>query len=263
MRAWTSERSDEQQKGRDARQKKQNAVQVHSLNGLGTTAFTLPSLGMRLTVTNYLDVISSWCFWALPAWRALQERFHNQVDFQWKIALMDATGLPPTREATEWYYRRSGMLMRSPFMLHSGWVQAGAQEYLPPNLVAEAGKDFGVGDDRIWSAISTAGLRDGRPFGDWDVAAEVGANAANLQTGKLLDRAKSPEVEERVRASTSEWHAMNVTQRPTFVIASPIGDRAVFSGFAKVEPMAAAIDAMLEDLVGYQAHAAHFGTPPA
>jgi hypothetical protein len=54
-----------------------------------------------------------------------------------------------------------------------------------------------------------------------------------------------------------------VTQRPTFVIDTPIGDRAVFSGFAKVAPMAATIDAMLDDLVGYRAHSAHFGEAPA
>jgi hypothetical protein len=46
------------------------------------------------------------------------------------------------------------------------------------------------------------------------------------------------------------------------VIDSPIGDRAVFSGFAKIAPLAATIDAMLDDIVGYEAHAAHFGSPP-
>jgi hypothetical protein len=54
-----------------------------------------------------------------------------------------------------------------------------------------------------------------------------------------------------------------VTQRPTFVVDSPIGDRAVFSGFAKVAPLIATLDAMLDDIAGYQAHAAHFGEPPA
>ena len=49
---------------------------------------------MRLTLTNYLDVISSWCHWAIPAWQELRERYSDRVDFQWKIALMDKTGLP-------------------------------------------------------------------------------------------------------------------------------------------------------------------------
>lgn len=117
---------------------------------------------MRLTVTNYLDVISSWCFWATPAWRELRKRYHDRVDFRWKIALMDKSGLPPTREHTEWYYRRSGMLMRSPFLLDASWIEPGRAEYLEPNCVAEAARDLGIEDDRVWMALSHAELREGK-----------------------------------------------------------------------------------------------------
>ena len=217
---------------------------------------------MRLTVTNYLDVISSWCFWATPAWQELQERYPDSVDFRWKIALMDKTGLPPTRGHTEWYYRRSGMLMRSPFMLDASWVEAGRAEYLEPNCIAEAARDLGVEDDRVWRALSHAELREGRKIGDWAMAAEIAAKAAGLDSSKLLERAKSPEIEKRVRATTAEFHALQVNQRPTFVIDSPIGDRAVFSGFAKAAPLIATIDTMLDDIVAYRAHSAHFGELP-
>ena len=221
-----------------------------------------PISPMRLTVTNYLDVISSWCFWATPAWQELRARYGDQVDFRWKIALMDKTGLPPTLEHTEWYYRRSGMLMRSPFMLNATWVEPGRAEFLEPNCVAEAARDFGVEDDRAWMALSRAELREGKTIGDWNIAAGVVAKATGLDQNKLLERAKSPEIEKRVRESTMEFHAMQVTQRPTLVIDSPIGDRAVFSGFAKAGPLIAAIDSMLDDIVGYEAFAAHFGAPP-
>jgi predicted DsbA family dithiol-disulfide isomerase len=217
---------------------------------------------MRLSVTNYLDVISSWCFWATPAWQELRARYGNRVDFRWKIALMDKSGLPPTVEHTEWYYRRSGMLMRSPFMLSASWVEPGRVEYLEPNCVAEAARDFGIEDDRAWLALSRAELREGKTIGDWNVGAEVVAKATGLEQNKLLERAKSPAIEKRIRESTAEFHAMQVTQRPTLVIDSPIGDRAVFSGFAKAGPLIAAIDAMLDDIVGYEAYAAHFGAPP-
>ena len=217
---------------------------------------------MRLTVTNYLDVISSWCFWATPAWQELRNRYRDRVDFGWKIALMDKSGLPPTREHTEWFYRRSGMLMRSPFMLKTSWVEPGRAEYLEPNCVAEAARDLGIEDDRAWIALSNAELREGKRIGDWKVAAGIAAEASGLDQDKLLERAKSPEIEKRVRQSTAEFHAMQVTQRPTFVIDSPIGDRAVFSGFAKAAPVIATIDTMLDDIAGYQSHAAHFGASP-
>ena len=218
---------------------------------------------MQIKVTYYLDVISSWCFFAEPAWAALKGRYRDRVDFEWKIALMDATGLPTSKVQLAWYYRRSGTLMGSPFMLNTEWLQAGTTEYLVRNLIAEAAKDFGVTDDRVRLALSTAVLRDGKQADQWEPAAEIGAQAGGLDRSKLLARARSPEIEARVRASTTEFHALKATQRPTFVIDSEIGDRAVFSGFAKLPPLTAAVDSMLEDLAAYKSYASHFGTPPA
>ncbi|HEV2097155.1 MAG TPA: DsbA family protein, partial [Chthoniobacterales bacterium] len=175
-------------------------------------------------MTNYLEVISSWCFWAEPAWTELQRRYAGRVDFAWKIALMDASGFPRTKEQAEWFYRRSGMMMRSPFMLKAGWFEPNLQECLAPNLVAEAARDLGVTDDRVWLALASATLREGQRTGHWDLAAEIAARAGALDERKLLERARAPEIERRVRATTAEFHALQVTQRPTFVIDSDIGD---------------------------------------
>jgi predicted DsbA family dithiol-disulfide isomerase len=219
---------------------------------------------MKLKATIYLDVISSWCFWAQPAWEELKRRYADRVDFEWKIALMDASGFPKSIEQTEWFYRRSGMMMRSPFMLKPGWFEPNLQECLAPNLVAEAARDFGVTDDRVRMALANATEREGLKTNNWELAAEIGAKAGSLDQAKLLERARSSEIEARARASTAEFHALQVTQRPTFVIDSEIGDRAIFSGFAKLEPVASTIDAMLDDLAAYASHAAHFGeSPPA
>ncbi len=217
---------------------------------------------MRISVTYYLDVISSWCFWAEPAWAELKRRYHDKVEFQWKIALMDKSGLPTSQEQHEWFYRRSGTIMRSPFMLSSDWCDHQQSEYLAPNCVAEAAKDFGITDDHVRLALAYAGLREGKRFAEWEIAAEIGAKAASVDAKELLERARSTVVETRVRADTADFHLLQVTQRPTFVFDSEIGDRAVFSGFARVAPLAAALDAMLDDAHAYTAHAAHFGAPP-
>ena len=218
---------------------------------------------MPLKITNYLDVISSWCFWAEPMWAELKQRYAGRVDFDWKIALMDETGMPKSRAQIEWYYRRSSMLMRSPFTLNPDWFEPGVNEYLAPNAVAEAARDLGINDDTVRVALATAMLREGRKAGDWDIAAEIGAATAGLAKEKLLKRAKSKEIEKRIRATTAEFHAMQVNQRPTFVIdSSETGDCAVFAGFAKIEPLAAATDAMLEDIAFYEQHASRYGTPP-
>ena len=217
---------------------------------------------MKLKVTYYLDVASSWCFLAEPAWAALKERFNGRVDFDWKIALMDAAGLPTSREQLAWFYRRSGTIMRSPFMLNTEWLQPGAVEYPVRNFVAEAARDLGVTDDRVRLALATAVLRDGKRADEWDIAAEIGAQAGGLAKEELLKGARSPAVEARVRTSTADFHALKATQRPTFLIDSDIGDRAVFSGFVRLAPLAAAVGAMLEDIAAYESHAAHFGASP-
>jgi predicted DsbA family dithiol-disulfide isomerase len=218
---------------------------------------------MRVTVTDYLDVVSSWCFWSEPTWAELKRRYEGRVAFQWKIALMDPTGLPTSREQEEWFYRRSGMMMRSPFMLNTSWYDPSLSEWLPPNCVAEAAKDFEIKDDRVRLALAYAALREGKKVGEWEIAAQIGADAAKIDRKELLEHAKSPAVETRIRASTAEFHALQVTQRPTFVIDTEIGDRAVFSGIVRLDPLTAALDSVLDDAAAYATHAAHFGAPPA
>jgi len=218
---------------------------------------------MRITITYYLDVVSSWCYWAEPAWAELKKRYEGRIDFQWKIALMDKSGLPTSREQHEWYYRRSGALMRSQFLLNADWADFGAAEYLAPNCIAEAAKDFGISDDRVRLAIAHAALREGKKIGDWKVSLEVAARAGGIDPTKLSDRARSSDIEKRIRSDTADFHKLQVTQRPTFVIDTEIGDRAVFSGFAKAAPIVAAVDATLDDAEAYTSYAAHFGTPPS
>src|SRR3954452_10364045 len=156
------------------------------------------------------------------------------------------------------------MMMTSPFMLKAGWFETNLQECLAPNLIAEAARDLGVTDDRVRMALANATEWEGQHTNDWNLSAEIAAAASGLDKQKVLDHARSPKIEARARATTAEFHALQVTQRPTFVVDSEIGDRAIFSGFAKLEPIAATIDAMLDDLAAYASHAAHFGeAPPA
>jgi len=218
---------------------------------------------MKITVTDYLDVVSSWCFWSEPTWAELKKRYDGRVAFQWKIALMDPVGLPTSREQEQWFYRRSGIMNRSPFMLNTDWYDASLKEWLAPNAVAEAAKDLGIVDDRVRLALGHAALREGKKVSDWNVCADIAASAAKVDKAKLLQTAQSPAVEKRMRESTAEFHAMQITQRPTFVIDTEIGDRAIFSGVVQLEPIAATIDSMLEDAEFYAAYKAHHGDPPA
>src|SRR5665213_927987 len=130
-----------------------------------------------MKVTYYLEVLSSWCYWSEPTWAELKARYTGRAEFDWKIALMRKEDFPVSREQADWFYRRSGMVMRSPVMLNSGWMEKGANaNYAGADLVAEACKDFGFTDDTIrpifFPSISEAWERASRI----DVAVDVAAN---------------------------------------------------------------------------------------
>ena len=216
-----------------------------------------------MKVVYFTEIMSSWCHWVEPVWVDLKTRYAGRAKFEWRIALMRPQDFPTSREQCDWFYRRSGTIMRSPYMLNSGWLEPELKgDYMAPNLVAEAGRDFGFTDDRLRLALAHAAEIDGRRVGALAEAVAVAAAATGLDPGKLRARAESAEVKARVDASTAAFHAHQIAQRPAFVATDVIGDKAVFSGLIRAEPIAAALDAMLADCAAYAAHAAHFGAPP-
>ncbi len=218
-----------------------------------------------MKITYYLEVLSSWCHWAEPAWTELKRRYEGRVQFDWRIALMNPGDFPVSRDQCDWFYRRSGgTAMHSGYMLNSGWFEASRKgRYHAPNLVAEAARDFGASGDAVRLALTEAAVRDGRKIGAIGEAVAVAAKAGRINPKKLLAHAESAAVSARANASTAEFHALQITQRPAFVIEDPIGDKAVFSGLVRVEPLAAAIEAMLADTAAYAAHRAHYGDTPS
>jgi predicted DsbA family dithiol-disulfide isomerase len=217
-----------------------------------------------MKITYYLEVMSSWCYWAEPTWAELKRRYADRVTFEWKIAKMQPDDWPLSREQCDWFYRRSGMVMRSPFMLSSGWWEPGVRENYPAaSFVAEAAKDFGFTGDEIRLALSHAAEREGTKVGRIEIAVDVAVKASGkLDAKKLRAAAESDAVRARVETSTKEFFAHQINQRPAFVLTDSIGDKAVFSGLARIEPLAATIDAMLGDVAAYTAHRVHFGEPP-
>ena len=216
-----------------------------------------------MKIVYYLEVVSSWCHWVEPVWAELQRRYAGRVEFQWQIALMPPEAFPTSQAQCDWFYRRSGTIMRSPYKLNSGWHSSGPQNYDAPNLVAEAGRDFGIEDDRLRLALSHAAVRLGLKVGDMTDSVAAASTALGLDPVKLRARAESPEVRARVDASTTEFLSHRIDQRPAFILTNTIGDKAVFSGLVRLDPIAATLDAMLADTAAYASYAAHFGAPPA
>ncbi|MGH8017718.1 MAG: DsbA family oxidoreductase [Opitutaceae bacterium] len=217
---------------------------------------------MAVKITYFVEILSSWCHWAEPAWDAVKARFGSAVECEWKIALMNPAGFPESREQCDWFYRRSGTVVRSPCMLDSGWLEPELRgDYTAANLVAEAGRDFGVTDDRLRRALTVAALREGQKIGRLETAAEIGAKITGASASELAARATSAEVRKRVEISTAEFHAHQIAQRPSFILTSEIGDKAVISGLWVAGPLIAAAEAMLGDAAAYRSHKTRFGGP--
>jgi predicted DsbA family dithiol-disulfide isomerase len=224
-------------------------------------------MSSAITVTYYLEILSSWCHWTEPAWTELKQRYGDRVDFQWRIALMNPADFPVSAAQCDWFYQRSGTVVNSSYRLNSGWLEAErAGHYEAPNWVAEAGRNFiGDSDDRIRIALANAAVLEGRKVGDINVSCEIGAQATGIDTAALQTAAKSEEIHARVTASTAEFYSHQINQRPSFVIQSNIGDKAVLSGAYRAAPLIATIDAMLEDssrYAAYGAYAAHHSNAP-
>lgn len=217
-----------------------------------------------MKATLYLEVVSSWCHLVEPTWAELKRRYAGRVEFQWKIALMRPEDFPVSRSQCDWFYRRSGLSVARPKPMNSGWFEPERKgDYSAPNLVAEAGKDLGFADDRLRLALAHAALIEGKRVGDLNVAVASAASALGIDPKDLKERAQSLEVRTRVEASTAEFYALKVNQRPAFLLEDPIGDRAVFSGLIRIEPLTATLDAMFADTNHYASFAAHFGPPPS
>ena len=220
-----------------------------------------------MKITYYLEVLSSWCYWAEPTWAELKRRYAGRgVGFDWKIALMKLEDFPVSKGQYEWYLQRSGgTIMRSPFKLNPGWVDfpVTAGTYPAASAVAEAARELGATGDEVRLALAHAGEREGRKVGRLAEAVALAAQVAKLPPKKLRARAESAEIAAKIKATTAEFFAHQISQRPAFVVEDGIGDKAVFSGLVRIEPLAATIEAMLADTAAYVAHGAHYGSPPA
>lgn len=219
-----------------------------------------------MKVTYYLEIFSSWCTYVEPVWASLKQAYAGRVEFEWKLARMNPEDFPASRSQCDWFYRRSGgTVMHCPEMLNSAWVEPSRNgHYEAAGRVAEAARGLGFEGDEIRLALAHAALREGRKVGDLGTAVAVAVKAAGrkLDARRLRTAAESPAVEARIVASTREFFAHQINQRPAFVVSDPIGDKAVFSGLVRREPLVATIEAMLADTAAYAAHAAHHGPSP-
>ena len=209
-------------------------------------------------LTYYLDVMSSWCFYCEPNLDRLRKHCGDRLAYEWRIAMVTEGGPKGwTHDQMEWFYKRSGSI--SGVHLNGAWNQ-GPHNTLQPNLAAEAARELGCTDDRVRRALAKAALIDGIPIYHKSEAVSVAAEAGGLDDERLFKTMDDPKIEARIRATSAEFTAYQIDQRPGFVVQSDIGDKVIFSGIWRLEPLQATVEAMLADGEKYAAFAA--ANPP-
>jgi len=211
-----------------------------------------------IKLTYFLDVVSSWCYYVEPVWSELKEEYSEEIQFEWKTALIPPEGLPSSALEEDYYYRRSGIITKQQKMLNSGWMDTSVNEYLAPNAVAVAAKNLGVKGDEVRLAITKAAVLEGKLVSTYEACAEIATTACDLSKEDLVELCHSELVEQEVRADTKLFHSFGINQRPAFHLESEIEDRAIFSGLIHKEPLVATIEAMISDVKGYRSWDAHF-----
>ena len=163
-----------------------------------------------MKVTYYLEVLSSWCHWVEPVWADLKARYDGRAEFEWRIALMRPEDFPVSRSQCDWFYRRSGLMVRSPFMLNSAWLEPHREGLFPAaSYVAEAGKDFGITGDGLRLALAHAADREGIKVASMEPAIDVAVKATGLDGRKLRAAAESAAVAQRIE----EWGGSQAFER--------------------------------------------------
>ena len=206
-----------------------------------------------LTLIYYLDVLSSWCFYAEPNLRRLLDVLGERVRYEWRIALVENPAGGYSHRQYDWFYRRSGSI--SGVQLNSGWVSGKYDSSIVPNAAAEAARELGFSDDRVRLALSRAALVDGKPILDPAVSAEIVSHATGVASDKIRELIDDHHIRQRIADSGEEFKRLDVDQRPAFVLSSDIGDKVVFSGVWAYEPLHATATAMLGESAKYAAFA--------
>jgi predicted DsbA family dithiol-disulfide isomerase len=210
-------------------------------------------------LTFYADVLSMWCSLAEEVLEQIELAYAGRVEIVWKLAMIER-GRPigNTPEMERWYYDRCAFVTGRHF--NPGWLEDAQSASFCANAAVEATRLLGVTDGSVRRAMARAACVDGRPVCREEEAVAVAAEASGLEPRSVSAAMADPRVAQRLNASSEEFDGLGADQRPTFFLTNSIGDKALLVGIYRLEPVKAALDAMLADEDAYAAFA-RIGAP--
>jgi predicted DsbA family dithiol-disulfide isomerase len=192
----------------------------------------------------YIDVLSSWCYVGDLALQKIEQKYGDRLRVEWKIAqLFDYGPLPYTREQLAWYYARTAKI--SGVQMNAAWVDTPDATTMHANQAAEAARTLGVTDMSLVRALNRANVIDGKPLGRREPALDEAARLSGLDRAELDRVMRDPSTAARIKQTTAEFEALNLPQRPSYVLRNPTGDLALLSGIYTFESLDAVIGEML------------------
>jgi len=199
---------------------------------------------VKVQLTYFTDVLSSWCLIAEDALDRVRREFGERLDYEWRIAALRES-LGYSREMLDFYYRRTNAV--SGTMLNPVWLRGREDGPKWADLAAEAARALGCADDRVRIALARGAMIDGLEMGRRDVCVETAAKAGGLKAADIERAMDDPQTAARIKASSDAFAAYNVPVRPTFVVRNTIGDAYVLAGCWRYELLAQAIRDALSD----------------
>jgi predicted DsbA family dithiol-disulfide isomerase len=197
-----------------------------------------------IEITAYIDVLSSWCYVGDLALQKIEKKYGDRLRVEWKIAQLFGGGpLPYTREQLAWYYARTSKM--SGVEMNAAWVDTPEATTTYANLAAEAARTLGVKDMSLVRALNYANVIEGKPLGRREPALDEAARLSSLDRAELDRAMRDPATAERIAQTTAEFEALNLPQRPSYVLRNPTGDLALLSGLYTFESLDAVIGEML------------------
>lgn len=195
-------------------------------------------------LTAYIDVLSSWCYVADLSLQKVEKKYGERLRVGWKIAqLFDFGPLPYTRDQLAWYYARTAKI--SGVVMNADWHDSPETTTVYANQAAEAARTLGITGMSLVRALNHANVIDAKPLGRREAALDEAARVSGLDRAELDRVMRDPATAARIKQTTAEFEALNLPQRPSYVLRNPTGDLALLSGIYTFESLDAVIGEML------------------
>lgn len=204
-----------------------------------------------LSLTYYVDVLSSWCFVAERSLASLRDELGDRLALDWRLAFLFNGGpMGYSPQLGAWQYKRLESV--TGVRLNPAWRESANDTTWWANLATEAARGLGVCDDRVRLAISRAAMVEGRHVGRRDEAVAVAVAASALSSSDLEQEMDHPRTAEKLWNATMEYRLLPVKVQPTFVLRNDVADSAILSGLVGVDALKSCAIEMLTAADSYE-----------